>query len=67
MTEIEEKEEILQIPNLELAQWQFLVVNENSDYDPKLKKETLEKLMVVIKENQMAPFYRELCDELRTV
>lgn len=63
MWDVEEKEEILKIPNLDIAQWQFLI--NVADYDPRLKKETQEKLMAAIKENQMAPFYQDFCDDLR--
>ena len=47
-------------PNLELAQWKFLLGTDKFKNDAKLKKD----LMKAIENDNMAPFYEEICKDL---
>jgi len=60
--QIEEKEEIKKIPDLKVAQWQFLIAH--PEYDPHLKKtEVLPKLMEAVSTNEMGPYYKAMYKE----
>ncbi|CAK9294406.1 unnamed protein product [Gordionus sp. m RMFG-2023] len=56
-----EQEALEKNPNLELAQWKFLLESE----DHKKDKEIKNLLQNAIKENDMAPFYKSICDDLK--
>lgn len=49
-------------PDLDIAQLRFLLGC--VDLDDKKKQEVEQQLFVGIKEHEMAPFYRQMCDEL---
>ncbi|VDM95513.1 unnamed protein product [Thelazia callipaeda] len=59
-----EREVILKIPNLDIAQLRFLVFH--PDIDPKVKQENSAKLLELIKENEMGPYYKLICAETGT-
>lgn len=48
-----EEESLAKNPNLELAQWMFLLATDNND-------DIRQKLMKAILENNMAPFYKQV-------
>lgn len=56
-----EEEGLPKNPNLEIAHWKFTLVNPDGVDKDGAKK----KLMDAIKENDMAPFYEEVCAELK--
>lgn len=55
-----EEEGLAKNPNLELAQWKFLLGTDRYKNDSDLKN----KILSAIKLDNMAPFYEELCKEL---
>jgi len=55
-----EEEGLAKNPNLELAQWKFLLGTENHKNDTRIKK----NLMEAVEADDMAPFYEELCRDL---
>jgi len=55
-----EEEGLAKNPNLELAQWKFLLGTEDKKADFQLKK----NLMAAIEADDMTPFYEEICKEL---
>uniref|UniRef100_A0A1I8EV60 26S proteasome non-ATPase regulatory subunit 6 n=4 Tax=Wuchereria bancrofti TaxID=6293 RepID=A0A1I8EV60_WUCBA len=59
-----EKEVISKIPNLDIAQLRFLL--SHNDIDSKVKKDSWEKLIELIKENEMGPYYKLICTEIGT-
>ncbi|KAG1671606.1 26S proteasome non-ATPase regulatory subunit 6 [Nymphon striatum] len=48
-------------PNLQYAQWKFVLSLDEHKHDVEVK----ENLMSAIKENNMAPFYQEVCVDLK--
>ncbi|KAK9762500.1 proteasome regulatory particle subunit [Basidiobolus ranarum] len=52
---------IAKIPNLDLAHYRFIIHNGSED----LREDAKQKLFEGIKENNMAPFYRLMCEELK--
>ncbi|CAG9539594.1 unnamed protein product [Cercopithifilaria johnstoni] len=59
-----EKEAISKIPNLDIAQLRFLL--SHPDIDSKVKREKWEKLIELIKENEMGPYYKLVCADIGT-
>ncbi|VDN18175.1 unnamed protein product [Gongylonema pulchrum] len=57
-----EKEVISKIPNLDIAQLRFVV--SHPDVDAKTKAEKWEKLVQLIRENEMGPYYKLICGEV---
>merc|ERR1711976_178090 len=55
-----EEEGLAKNPNLDLAQWKFLLSTDKYRNDEKIKTD----LMSVIKTENMAPFYEEVCRDL---
>lgn len=55
-----EEEGLAKNPNLQLAQWKFLLTTETYKNDKEIKQKTLD----FITENNMAPFYEELSHSL---
>ncbi|ELU15978.1 hypothetical protein CAPTEDRAFT_152596 [Capitella teleta] len=55
-----EEQGLAKNPNLELAQWKFLLTTDNFKNDESVKS----KLMAEIKAENMAPFYEEVCRDL---
>ncbi|XP_064605439.1 26S proteasome non-ATPase regulatory subunit 6-like [Liolophura sinensis] len=55
-----EEEGLEKNPNLELAQWKFLLSSTKQKNDHSIK----EKLLAAVKADNMAPFYEETCKEL---
>jgi len=55
-----EEEGLAKNPNLELAQWKFLLGTENYKNDLRISK----NLMEVIEADDMTPFYEEVCRDL---
>ncbi|XP_053377033.1 26S proteasome non-ATPase regulatory subunit 6-like [Mercenaria mercenaria] len=55
-----EEEGLAKNPNLELAQWKFLLTTDIYKDDKEIKKKTMDFII----ENNMAPFYEELCHSL---
>lgn len=56
-----EEEGLPKNPNLEIAAWRFTLTNP----DGKSKEEAKRKLLEAMKEYDMAPFYEEICTELK--
>ncbi|KAJ1365495.1 hypothetical protein KIN20_025849 [Parelaphostrongylus tenuis] len=57
-----DKEIISKHPDMELAQLRFLV--NHPDLDKDIKKQKLDQFQAAIKENDMAPLYELLCEEI---
>ncbi|KAL4227085.1 26S proteasome non-ATPase regulatory subunit 6 [Mactra antiquata] len=55
-----EEEGLAKNPNLQLAQWKFLLTTDVYKDDKDIKQKTLD----FIKEHSMAPFYEDLCRDL---
>ena len=51
-----EEESLTRNPNLELAQWKFLLTTDQHKNDVHIR----DQLLNAIKENNMAPFYSEV-------
>uniref|UniRef100_A0A0N5AFI4 26S proteasome non-ATPase regulatory subunit 6 n=1 Tax=Syphacia muris TaxID=451379 RepID=A0A0N5AFI4_9BILA len=56
------KKEISKIPNLEIAQLRFLV--NHPELDKGVKAEKWTELLKLIQENEMGPYYKQVCEEL---
>ncbi|ESN93411.1 hypothetical protein HELRODRAFT_103503 [Helobdella robusta] len=56
-----EEEGLAKNPNLELAQWKFLLQTDNYKNNSKIKNDLLQ----AVKDGNMAPFYEELCADLQ--
>lgn len=56
-----EEESLPKNPNLDLSQWKFMLTTE----DHKNNGQLVQDLMTVVKEKKMAPFYEELCRDLK--
>lgn len=54
-------ESLAKNPNLDLAQWKFMLTTDGYRDNPKLVAD----LMSAIKEHRMGPFYEEICSDLR--
>jgi len=57
-----DRDEIKKIPDLKIAQWQFLIGQ--AEYEPRLKQAEVPKLFEAIITNEMAPYYRSMCSAL---
>lgn len=55
-----EEEGLARNPNLELAQWRYMLTLDDHRDDAEIKK----KLLKAVEDDNMAPFYQELCREL---
>jgi len=55
-----EEESLAKNPNLDLAQWKFMLTTERYGKDGSIPP----KLLDAIRENNMTPFYEELCKDL---
>lgn len=55
-----EEEGLAKNPNLELAQWKFMLLTEQYKNDGDIKA----KLLDAVKAGDMAPFYEKLCEDL---
>ncbi|KAK2151699.1 hypothetical protein LSH36_354g02018 [Paralvinella palmiformis] len=60
MPENLEEQGLVKNPNLEIAQWKFLLGTDRHRNDQKLKNDLLQ----IIKENDMAPYYELVCADL---
>jgi len=60
-----DEEKIEQLPNLQYAEWRFLLKQPESICSIREKEEIKQKLLQVIKQENMLPFYLILCDELK--
>lgn len=56
-----EDESLSKNPNLDLAQWKFMLTTEAHAGNNKIAQD----LMNAVKENNMAPFYEQLCNDLK--
>ncbi|KAI1285467.1 26S proteasome non-ATPase regulatory subunit 6 [Halotydeus destructor] len=54
-------ESLAKNPNLELAQWKYLLSSNYHQNDPSIVKQ----IMAVVEESNMAPFYEEACRDLK--
>lgn len=56
-----EDESLAKNPNLDLAQWKFMLTTEAHSGNNKIAQD----LLNAVKENNMAPFYEQLCTDLK--
>jgi 26S proteasome regulatory subunit N7 len=56
-----EDESLAKNPNLELSQWKFMLTTDQFKDNIGIR----DNLMTVITDNNMSPFYQEVCDLLR--
>jgi len=62
---MEEDAQIEQLPNLQHSQWLFLLKQNDDVVSPQTKAETKTKLMEVITNENMLPFYIHVSEELK--